>query len=95
MQGQRFASVWDAIKDTPEEADNMRLRSQLMMTISERIKDWNISQKEAGQRLGLTQPRVNDLLKGKISKFSLDALVNLSSHANMRIELIIKEGTAA
>ena len=91
MQGQRYESVWDALKDHPEEAANMRLRSQLMMTLSERVKQWGVSQREAGERLRLTQPRVNDLLKGRIHKFSLDALVNLSTHADMRVEFTVKE----
>jgi len=91
MAENRFSSIWDALEDTPEEALNMRLRSQLMMKVSERISAWEVSQKEAAKRLGLTQPRLNDLLKGKIDKFSLDALVNLTSSANMHLELSIRD----
>ncbi|KFF49326.1 MULTISPECIES: helix-turn-helix domain-containing protein [Salinicola] len=91
MAGERFASIWDAISDTPEEAANMRLRSKLMASLAERVKGWEVSQAEAGRRLGLTQPRVNDLLKGKIDKFSLDALVNASARAHFRIEFILEE----
>lgn len=87
MAGERFESIWDAISDTPEEAANMRLRAKLMAAISERVKGWNVSQTEAGRRLGLTQPRVNDLLQGKIDKFSLDALVNVSARAHLRVDL--------
>lgn len=89
MAENSFSSIWDAIEDTPEEALNMRLRSQLMMRVSRRIRAWEISQKEAAKRLGLTQPRLNDLLKGKIDKFSLDALVNLTTSADMHVELSI------
>ncbi|MED5500740.1 MAG: XRE family transcriptional regulator [Pseudomonadota bacterium] len=95
MANERFASIWDAIEDTPEEAANMRLRSKLMMILGERVKSWNVSQAEAGCRLGLTQPRVNDLLKGRISKFSLDALVNLSTHAHYRIDISVVEDETA
>lgn len=87
MAENRFSSIWDALEDTPEEALNMRLRSQLMMKVSERVRAWDVSQKEAAKRLGVTQPRLNDLLKGKIDKFSLDALVNLTTSADMHVEI--------
>lgn len=74
-----FDSVWDAIEDTPQEAGSMRLRSGLMAKIATRVSRWNVTQKEAAHRLGITQPRLNDLLKGRINQFSLDALVNLAA----------------
>ena len=86
MANERFESVWDAIEDTPEEALNMRLRSELMIQITRRVKEWGVTQKEAAQRLGITQPRLNDLLNGRINKFGLDALVNLTGPAG-RAEL--------
>ncbi len=86
-----YDSVWDAIEDTPEEALNMRLRSELMAKIADRVREWNITQKEAANRLGITQPRLNDLLNGRINKFSLDALVNLTGRAHLRLELEIKD----
>lgn len=91
MAENRFSSIWDALEDTPEEALNMRLRSQLMMKVSERVRAWDVSQKEAAKRLGVTQPRLNDLLKGKIDKFSLDALVNLTTSAEMHVELTFRD----
>ena len=56
MANERFESVWDAIEDTPEEALNMRLRSELMIQITRRVKEWGVTQKEAAQRLGITNP---------------------------------------
>lgn len=82
-----YDSVWDAIEDTPEEALNMRLRSDLMREITSAVRDWNTTQVKAAGRLGITQPRLNDLLSGRIHKFSLDALVNLSGPAGVRISL--------
>lgn len=87
MTVQTFASVWDAIKDTPEEAAAMRARSGLMMVIEKTVRGWKVSQREAADRLGITQPRLNDLLTGKISKFSLDALVSLSPNAGLEVEV--------
>lgn len=91
MANERFSSIWDAIEDTPEEALNMRLRAELMMKLSERVRAWGITQAEAAKRLGITQPRMNDLLSGRISKFSLDALVNLTSRAHFHVTFAIED----
>jgi predicted XRE-type DNA-binding protein len=95
MANERFESVWNAIEDTPEEALNMRLRSDLMIQITRRVKEWDVTQKEAAQRLGITQPRLNDLLNGRINKFSLDALINLTGPAHFHVELTLKDEEAA
>ena len=94
MSNERPTSVWDALVDTPEEAENLRVRSQLMRAIRQVVKTWDVSQKEAAQRLHITQPRLNDLLKGKIDKFSLDALVNMLAGANLEIEVHISHKAA-
>jgi len=92
IKTERFASVWDALEDTPREAANMRLRSKLMMELISRVNAWELSQKDAAKRLGITQPRLNDLLNGKIDKFSLDALVNLSAPAQLGVDLCFSPG---
>ena len=76
---ERFASVWDAIADTPEEAVNLRLRSELMDQITGLIRQHAWTQTEAAARCRVTQPRISDLLRGRISRFSLDALVNIAA----------------
>ncbi|TLF47478.1 XRE family transcriptional regulator [Halomonas urmiana] len=88
-----YDSVWDAIEDTPEETLNMRLRSELMAKIAGRVREWGVTQKEAAHRLGITQPRLNDLLSGRINKFSLDALVNLTGPAHFHLKLEIEDET--
>ncbi|PBK50992.1 XRE family transcriptional regulator [Pseudomonas syringae pv. actinidiae] len=87
--------MWDALVDTPEEAENLRVRSELIIALTSVIKGWNIPQREAAARLHVTQPRLNDLLKGKIDKFSLDALVNMLTGANLKIEIEVTECSAA
>ena len=82
---QTFDSVWDAIADTPEEAANLSLRSDLMDKITKIIKESGWTQAEAAVRCGVTQPRINDLLRGRISRFSLDALVNIASALGRRV----------
>lgn len=90
-----YANVWDALLDTPEEAVNMQLRSKLMMECEELVKSWNVTQKEAAKRLQITQPRLNDLLSGRLHKFSLDALVNLLSKADQSVEVIVRPRSKA
>jgi predicted XRE-type DNA-binding protein len=91
MSDESFASVWDAIEDTPEEAENMRIRSTLMMALEKQIRAKNWTQAEAAQRLGVTQPRVSDLLRGKINLFALDSLVNMIVAAGLSVEVRVRD----
>lgn len=91
MSNEKFASIWDAIEDTPEEAENMKLRSTLMMAIKSHITEKGISQAEAAKLLGVTQPRISDLMRGKINLFGLDALVKMAAAAGLHIEMRISE----
>jgi len=86
-----YESVWDALSDTAQEAENLKIRSALLYEIRKTVEKWNLSQEQAAKKLGLTRPRVNDLLRGKLSKFSLDALVNIAAAAHMHVELTLKE----
>ncbi|ROZ61423.1 helix-turn-helix domain-containing protein [Ramlibacter sp. WS9] len=91
MSNDRFASVWDAIEDTPEEAENMKLRSALMMALKGHLARAGLSQAQAAKLFGVTQPRVSDLMRGKINLFGLDALVNMAAAAGLRIEMRVTE----
>jgi predicted XRE-type DNA-binding protein len=82
-----FASVWDAIADTPEQAANLRARADLMHKIEAHLKKHNWTQAEAARRCGVTQPRINDLLRGRLSRFSLDALVNIATALGCRVRV--------
>ncbi len=83
----KFESVFDAIADSPEEALNMKLRASLIREIRTKVKEANWTQTETAHQLGITQPRVSDLLRGKLSKFSLDALVNVLARLGSDIKL--------
>ena len=74
-----YASVWDALADTKEQAANLRARAELMQQIAEVVKGSGWTQIEAATRCGITQPRINDLLRGRVSRFSIDALVNIAT----------------
>lgn len=91
MEIQTFDSVFDAIADTPAEAANMKARSALLSALKARVRSWELSQEAAAVRLGITRPRLNDLLQGKLGKFSLDALVNLTAASGLSIELRVAE----
>ena len=88
---QRFESVWDAIEDTPAQAENMKVRSALMIALKERIEAEGLSQANAAKLFGVTQPRISDLLRGKITLFSIDPLINMLAAAGLHIELQIAQ----
>ena len=85
-----FANVWDALEDSADAAESMKARAALMMRLQKVVRGWGASQHQAAKRLGITQPRLNDLLRGKIDKFSLDALFDLASRAGLKVSLAIK-----
>ena len=87
MTVETFDSVFDALADTPAEAANMKARSELLSVLNSRIRSWDLPQEAAAARLGITRPRLNDLLRGKLGKFSLDALVNLATAAGLVLEI--------
>ena len=87
MNEQRFSNVWDAIEDTTETAENMKLRSVLMIALKKHIASTGMSQAQAAKLFGVTQPRISDLMRGKINLFGLDALVNMATAAGLRIEM--------
>jgi predicted XRE-type DNA-binding protein len=80
---QKFTSVWDAIADTPQEAASMRARSALMMNLSEVIREQGMTQAQAAELFGVTQPRISDLMRGKFNLFSLDTLIDMATTAGM------------
>ena len=86
---EEFDSVWDALADTPEQAANLRARAELMRQIAAIIQAKGWKQVEAAEHAGVTQPRINDLLRGRVSRFSLDALVNIATALGRRVHLEI------
>ena len=86
-KSETFASVWDALADTPEQAANLRARAELMQKIAEIVQESGWTQAEAATRCGVTQPRMNDLLRGRVSRFSLDALVNIATAIGRRVHV--------
>ena len=82
-----FTTAWEAIADTPEQAANLQARAELMQQIADIIKTNDWKQADAAIYCGVTQPRINDLLRGRVSRFSLDALVNIATSLGRRVHM--------
>lgn len=91
MDVQTFDNVFDALVDTPAEAANMKARAELLSALNARVRSWELSQEAGAARLGITRPRLNDLMRGKLGEFSLDALVNLASAAGLSLQISIAD----
>jgi len=84
-EGQRLESVWDAIEDSPEKAESLKLRAELMSQVQAHVESSGLTQQEAASRLGMTQPRLNDLLRGRLDRFGLDMLVSVLARAGKHV----------
>lgn len=85
-----YRSVWDAIADSPEEAANLKLRSQLMDAIKAYIDQEKLTQEEAAKQLGVTRPRVIELVNGRVSKFTIDRLVNMAARIGLTSQITVR-----
>ncbi|HUY60836.1 MAG TPA: XRE family transcriptional regulator [Candidatus Dormibacteraeota bacterium] len=93
MSAKRYESVWDALEDTPGAAENMKLRSALMRELVAYIENAGVTQSEAAQQFGVTQPRISDLMRGKVDLFSIDALVNMLTAAGLHLDLRVRQAS--
>lgn len=89
MSDERFSSVWDAIEDTPEQSEEMRMRSSLMIALQDEMERSGKTQKAIAQRFGITQPRVSDLKRGKIELFGLPSLLTIAKTAGLQVGISI------
>jgi predicted XRE-type DNA-binding protein len=89
-----FESVWDAIEPDKAVAANLKARAELMIAIHKTVLGWNTTQAKAAKKIGITQPRLNDLLKGRIEKFSLDALINHATKAGLDVKVEVSKHAA-
>ena len=87
----RPLSVWDAIENTPQEAAAMRARADLMIALQERLTALKLTQAESAALLGVTQPRVSDLVRGKIDLFSMESLIDMLSRSGIEVEVRLRK----
>ena len=90
MTEQTFNNVWDAIEDTPQQAVSMRAKSELMQALEQTIRQRGMTQQDAAALFGVTQPRISDLMRGKIGLFSLDALMDMAATAGLHPHIVIE-----
>lgn len=95
MSRKRFTSVWDAIEDSATEAASMKLRAELANEIIERMRERKLTQAKAAQLIGVTQPRISDLMRGRLDLFSLDALVDMADRVGLRTRMVVSPKRAA
>jgi predicted XRE-type DNA-binding protein len=88
---EQFESVWDAIETDAMVAANLKARSSVMVALEQTAKSWRIKQVSAAKRLGVTQPRPNDLLHGRINTFSRDVLMTIAPGAGLSVEFKFKK----
>lgn len=84
----KYPSAFDALSNDRIESANLKMRAELMNHINSQIKQMNGTQSQIAKQCGISQPRLNDLLNGKISKFSLDALVNINASLGQEVGLV-------
>jgi predicted XRE-type DNA-binding protein len=92
--GEQFATVWDAIADDPRKARHLQVRADLMIALHRLIADRRLTQSRAAKLLGVTQPRISDLVRGKIERFSIDTLVEMLARAGMSVRLSVEDQAA-
>ncbi len=81
------ANVFQDLGFDPEESENLRVRSDLMIELSRLIESKGWTQEEAAEIMGVTQPRISDLVRGKIDRFSIDSLVSMLGGAGIKVRI--------
>jgi len=82
-----YRNVFEALEDNPAMAQNLKIRSELMIALRQYIEDEGLGQKEAAEVFGVHQPRISDLMRGKIDKFTIDRLVNMLARVGKTVKV--------
>lgn len=90
-----FASVWDAIEDSREIAASLKLRAEVANAVIEEVRRRKLTQARAAAICGVTQPRISDLMRGRLDLFSLDALIDMAAHLELRARVTVRRRRAA
>jgi predicted XRE-type DNA-binding protein len=95
LKRRRFDSVWDAIERSPDIAASLRLRADIMHAILAQIERSDLTQTSAAARAAISQPRMSDLMRGRLDCFSLDALVEIAARLGLRARISFQRQKAA
>jgi len=91
----RFTSVWDAIEDSRDVAASLKLKAEVASAIIEEVRRRRLIQSRVAVTCGITQPRVSDLMRGRLDLFSLDALIDIGEQLGLRTKLTVRRRRAA
>jgi len=95
LSSQTYTSVWDALEDTPEAAEHMKLKSGMMIALEQQIAAKSWTEEDAAQRMKISLSRMADLVQGEFDQFSLDELLNMLVGAGLRLHFTISEAAAS
>ena len=88
---EKYDNAWEALYDDPARAESLRIKSELMVRVEKYIQENGFIQKEAAKILGVSQPRVSDLVRGKIDRFTIDMLINMLSRVGIKVNIKIEK----
>jgi len=94
MKAKRYQNVFDALEDDPAVAENLKIRAKLMNTLAQYIEKESLTQAEAAELFGVNQPRISDLVRGKIERFTIDMLVNMLARAGKHLNVNVSNKAA-
>jgi predicted XRE-type DNA-binding protein len=95
MSNERFASVWDAIEETPDGAHAMSVRASLMQALTDHVSRDGLDEEQAARAFGVGRSVLADLVNGDINRFSLDDLVSMAVHAGLHVEVRVSSSDQA
>ena len=90
-----MSNIFETLGFDAEEAAGLRMRAQLMSAIRETIREDSLSQTQAAEAIGCTQPRVSDIVTGKLDRFTIDFLVSAATALGIRVGLVIESDMVA
>jgi len=85
-----FKNVWDALEDDPAERESLKIKSRMVIDIEQRIKSLGLTQAQAAKLMGVSQPRVSDVVNGKIDRFTIDMLITMLVRLGLHVEVSLK-----
>jgi predicted XRE-type DNA-binding protein len=94
MKSNRFSSVWDAIEN-PKNAAGLKVRAEVAHQLIEEIERRGLTQSRAATLLAVTQPRISDLMRGRLDLFSLDTLVDMAGRVGFKVDIKLSRRKAA
>ena len=94
MKAKRYKNVFDALEDDPAVAENLKIRAQLMNALSRYIDQQGLTQADAAELFEVNQPRISDLVRGKIERFTIDMLVTMLARAGKHLNVKVSNQAA-